>query len=106
MWLGVGSLIGLADDGSSWFAICIVLFTSFAGVGVSALIAPLHKLNVALLTALVTVFLVPYPYTSETSGDGEAIPSSHQLVGVILGIFLAIALIFFLSRRAQESRSS
>ena len=106
MWFGVGSLVGLADDGASWFSICIVLVASFAAVSASALIAPKYKLVIALLGALLTVCLVPYPYTSQSSGDGEAIPSSHEVVGVVLGSFLAIALVFYCTWRTRKYPSS
>ena len=96
----------IGDDGTSWVCVGMVLSTTFASVSVSALVAPKHKLIVAVLFALVTVYLVPYPYTSETSSDGEAIPSSHEFAGVILGSILATAVILFRSNRTKKTPSS
>jgi membrane protein implicated in regulation of membrane protease activity len=92
MWVGL--LTGLGDDGLSWFSILIVGLASFAGISVSALIAPKYKLIVVLLFALVTVLLVPRPYTLKTSGDGEAIPSRYELIGGVSGGLSAVATIF------------
>ena len=103
-WVLSAPFVG--DDGLSWFCIVMVLSATFAAVGISALVAPKHKLIVPLLCALVTVCLVPYPYTSESSGDGEAIPSSHELVGVIIGSLLAIVLVFLWTKRPQNNPSS
>ena len=94
------------DNGTSWFAIGMVLVSSFLAVSVAALIAPNFKLTIAVLFALVTLWLVPYPYTMQSSADGEAIPSLYELVGVISGSTLAIALVFFLSKRTQKVPSS
>jgi hypothetical protein len=94
VWMWVGLLTGLGDDGLSWFSILIVGLASFAGISVSALIAPKYKLIVVLLFALVTVLLVPRPYTLKTSGDGEAIPSRYELIGGVSGGLSAVATIF------------
>jgi hypothetical protein len=96
----------IGDDGLSWFCIVMVLSATFAAVGASGLVAPKHKLIVALLFALVTVSLVPHPYTSQSSCDGESIPSAYALGGVVLGSFLALAFVFFGPRRIKNNPSS
>jgi hypothetical protein len=68
-------------------------------VSVSALVAPKFKLIVALLVAMLTIFLVPYPYTYQSSDDGEAIPSIYELTGAVVGGVLATAVVFFRSKR-------
>jgi hypothetical protein len=102
-WLGTGLVSSaLADDGESYFSIVMVLVATFAGVGLSALIAPKYKLIVAFLGALLAVYLVPYPYTYETSGDGEAIPSIYMLAGTIMGGLLAMAVVLLETNRPQK----
>jgi hypothetical protein len=52
------------------------------------------------------LWLVPYPYTMQSSADGEAIPSLYELVGVIFGSILSMAVVFFWFKRAQKTPSS
>jgi hypothetical protein len=106
IWIGLGGPLGLADDGLSWFSIVIVMGAAFAAVRASALTAPRFKLIVAILGALASLWLVPSLYTLETTSDGEAIPSSYELAGVILGSALAFVLIFIRAKRAQKVTSS
>ncbi len=82
--------LGRGDDGTSWFSIVIIVFASSAAITGAALVAPSYKLVVAVLFALATVWIVPYPYTIESSSDGEAIPSRYEIVGVVLGSEFAI----------------
>jgi hypothetical protein len=98
--------LGLADNGLSSFSIIIVAAASFAAICVSAFVAPRYGLGVAMLFAGVTLFLVERPYTMETSGDGEAIPTRYELIGVILGSIAAIAVVLLRASRAQKAPSS
>jgi len=106
VWFGVGlPFPELGDDGSSWFSIFIVIAASFTAASVSALVAPKHKLIVALVMSSLTVCLVPHPYTFESSGDGEAIPSIYELVGAIVGGIFAVGVIFFGPERKWKGRN-
>jgi len=72
----------------------------------TTLVAPKHKLIVALVMSSVTLYLVPYPYTFESSGDGEVIPSIYELAGAVSGGILAMATIFLWPKRAKKTGSS
>jgi hypothetical protein len=101
-WFGIGGPLGVADDGSSWFSIFIVLFATFVAVTASALVVPRFKLIVALLAAVLTICLVPHPYDYQTSGDGESIPSMYELIGTLMGGILALAVVLLKSSSAPR----
>ena len=107
IWLPVLDGPWLNDKGASESSVAEVSFAAFTAIVLVVWIAPRYKRAVAVFFSILTVCLLPYPYTSPSTdpGDWDVIPSAYKFVGAVLGSLLAIALVFFWSKRAQSNPS-